>query len=266
VAAFAALAAFALRTLTAELLRNSAEGDVHGMEAIAKPEDLPWDGNPLEPEAMDWMAGLDLPVIDRALATTPDEAAAARQCFSGPLAMKIVSPEILHKSDVGGVVLGLETEAEVRAAFERLRGLVAPDAFVGILITPMVADPVEAIVGLSTDPQFGPVIAVGLGGIFTETMRDLSLRVAPVSEVEARSMIDELRGRRLFDGTRGRPPCDADALAATVARVSRLPFAYPDIRELDLNPIFCLERGCAIADVRLLRGAASIDEQEDVTP
>ena len=305
--AVAAFAAFASRTLTAELLRNSAKGDVLEVGTIAKPEALPWDGNPLEPEAaafasrtltaealrasaldgpdrvgeprplpwdrnplepeaMDWLAGLGFPVIDRALATTPDEAAAARQRLGRPVVMKIVSPEILHKSDVGGVVLGLETEDEVRAAFDRLRDLVSPDAFAGVLVTPMVVDPAEAIVGLSTDPQFGPVVAVGLGGIFTETMRDLSLRVAPVSEVEARSMIDELRGRRLLDGARGRPPCDVDALAATVARVSRLPFAYPDIRELDLNPIFCLKRGCAIADVRLLRDAASIDEQEDLTP
>jgi len=167
---------------------------------------------------------------------------------------------------VGGVALGLETEDAVRAAFERLRGLVSPEAFRGVLVIPMVADPVETIVGLSTDPQFGPVVAVGLGGIFTETMRDVSLRVAPVFAAEARRMIDELRGRSLLDGARGRPPCDVDALADAVARVSRLPFEYPDICELDLNPIFCLERDCAIADARLLRGSASLDEQEEVAP
>ena len=253
------------RALTAEVLRTSAGGNVAKSGAQ---KSLPWDGNPLEPEAMDWLEGLGFSVIEHALARTAEEAVQAARGFEHPrtlkgaVVMKIVSPAILHKTDVGGVALGLETEADVRTAFDRLRGLVAEDAFGGVLVCPMVSNPVEVIVGLSTDPQFGPVVAVGLGGIFTETLRDLSLRVAPVSEAGAHEMIAELRGAAILGGARGRPPRDRDALADLVARVSQLPFEYPDIRELDLNPIFSFEQGCAIADVRVLRGAGSEDDQE----
>ena len=217
---------------------------------------------------MDWLARLGLPVIQHRLCRTAEEAVRAARAFAparspdGAVAMKVVSPEILHKTDVGGVALGLQGEAELRAAFDRLRGLVPDDVFGGVLVTPMVLDPVEAIIGLSTDPQFGPVVAVGLGGIFAEALRDLSLRVAPVSQAEAHAMLDELRGGNILAGARGRAPRDRDALADLVSRVSRLPFEHSGIRELDLNPVFCLERGCAIADVRILSNAGSKDEQE----
>jgi len=253
-------------SLTAERLHFSASS---GATKPGQQKPLPWDGNPLESEAMDWLETQGFPVIEHVLARTVEEAVRAVRGFTQPctlksaVVMKIVSSAILHKSDVGGVVLGLETEADVRAAFDRLRGLVLEDAFGGVLVYRMVSNPVEVIVGLSTDPQFGPVVAFGLGGIFTETLRDLSLRVAPVSEAEAHEMMDGLRGAAILSGVRGRPPRDLGTLADLVARVSQLPFEYPDIRELDLNPIFSLEHGCAIADVRVLCGARSEAEQED---
>jgi succinyl-CoA synthetase beta subunit len=210
---------------------------------------------------MDWLERLGFPVIQHRLCRTAEEALAARDAFDGPIAMKVVSPEILHKTEVGGVALGLSTDSAIRAAFDRLRA-VAEQSFVGVLVTPMVEDAIEILVGLTLDPQFGPIVAVGLGGIFTETLRDLSLRVAPVSEAEARTMLDELRGGDILAGARGRAPRDRDALVDLISRVSRLPFEYPGIRELDLNPIFCLKRGCAIADARVLHGVGSKDEQE----
>ena len=260
--ATAVLAAQVQQALRAERLRLSAPSDV---AKSGEQKSLPWDGNPLEPEAMDWLEGLGFSVIEHALARTAEEAVQAARGFEHPrtlkgaVVMKIVSPAILHKTDVGGVALGLETEADVRITFDRLRSLVMEDAFGGVLVSPMVSDPVEVIVGLSTDPQFGPVVAVGLGGIFTETLSDLSLRFAPVSEADAHEMMDELRGAAILGGVRGRPPRDRDALADLVVRVSQLPFTYPDIRELDLNPIFSFEQGYAIADVRVLRGAESED-------
>ncbi len=222
---------------------------------------LPWEGNPLEPEAMEWLETLGFPVIERRWVRAADEAATAARTFGRSIAMKAVSRSILHKTDVGGVILDVSSPDEAIGGFERLRAIGADD---GVLITPMFRHAVEILVGLSTDLQFGPVIAVGSGGILTETMRDLSLRVAPVSRTEARRMIDELHGRPLLDGTRGLPPCDVDALTDVVVRVSRLALEYPDIRELDLNPIFCTEGGCAIADVRLLR--FSQDNQEEDSP
>jgi acyl-CoA synthetase (NDP forming) len=254
------LSLIAERERGAEAVNASAVGSDRAVPPSDSRE-LPWDRDPLEPEAMDWLEGLGLPVIKHRLCRTAEEALTARDAFDEPIAMKVVSPEILHKTDVGGVALGLSTDAVIRAAFDRLRA-VAEQSFVGVLVTPMVEDAIEIIVGLTMDPQFGPIVAVGLGGIFTETLRDLSLRVAPVSEAEARTMLDELRGGDILAGARGRAPRDRDALVDLISRVSRLPFEYPGIRELDLNPIFCLKRGCAIADARVLHGVGSKDEQE----
>jgi len=221
--------------------------------------DLPWDRNPLESEAMDWLETLGFPVIERHLATTPDEAVDAAKLFDRPVAMKVVSPGIVHKSDVGGVLLNVEGAADVLEAFDRLHRTAEGHAFGGVLISPMVAAPVEALVGLSYDTQFGPVVACGLGGIYTETLRDLSLRVAPVDRDESTAMIDELRGVSILRGTRGRVLRDLGALAKLVARLSQLPITFPQIQELDLNPVFVLERGVRIGDVRIAVAPRSSD-------
>ena len=255
------LSLLAERECVRERLARSPKGIGSDVATGSKP--LPWDRDPLEPEAMAWLDRLGLPVIEHRWVRDAEAAAAALRSFDRPIAMKVVSPSILHKSDRGGVLLRLSSERETASAFRRLRVIANGIGFDGVLVAPMIDDAIELIVGLSTDPQFGPVIAVGLGGIFTETMRDLALRVAPVSKPEAHAMIDELRGRAILDGVRGRPPCDVDALANVVSRVSHLPFEFADIRELDLNPVFCHERGCAIADVRLLRKDAAGNEQEE---
>ena len=227
--------------------------------ATAGSRDLPWDRNPLESEAMDWLETLGFPVIERRLATTPDEAVDAANAFDRPVALKVVSPGIVHKSDVGGVLLNVEGAADVLEAFDRLHRTAEGHAFGGVLISPMVAAPVEALAGLSYDAQFGPVVACGLGGIYTEALRDLSLRVAPVDRNEATAMIDELRGVSILRGTRGRVLRDLGALAELVARLSRLPITFPQIQELDLNPVFVLERGVRIGDVRIAVAPRSSD-------
>jgi len=216
---------------------------------------LPWDRNPLEPEAMDWLEGLEFPIVERRWARVADEAAGAVREFGRAVAMKVVSPAIVHKTDANGVILNVSTVEEAVAAFHRLH-------VQGVLVVPMISHAVEVLVGLSRDPQFGPVVACGLGGIYTEALDDLALRVAPVDPDEALAMIDELRGAAILRGTRGKARA-VDTLAELLARVSELPFRFPEIDELDLNPVFLLERGCAIADVRMARGEHSIDEAEE---
>ena len=216
---------------------------------------LPWERTPLEPEGMDWLEELGFPVIAHRFARSAEEAVAKAQDLAngGPVAMKLVSPQILHKTDMGGVLLNVSGAEAVDAAFDRLGTAAAGKDFRGVLVTPMITDSVEAIVGLAHDPQFGPVVAVGLGGVFTEVFRDVAFRVAPIDAAEAHTMIAELRGAAILRGVRGKTPRDLNALAELLAGISHLPFRFPEIAELDFNPVFLLEEGAAIADVRIIR-------------
>ena len=169
-----------------------------------------------------------------------------------PVVMKVVSPDILHKSEHGGVIVGIRDEAAARAAFETIRERAAGADFRGVVIYPLIRGSQEVLVGLSRDPQFGPVIAFGLGGIYTEVLRDVALRVAPIDRVEAETMIRSIRAFPILAGARGQQPCDLAALAELVARVSELPFRYPEIAELDLNPVFAGPDGAVVGDVRVI--------------
>jgi len=229
----------------------------------ATAQQLPWDRRPTEPEAMDWLEQMGIPIISRVMVRTTDEAVQAARSFDQPVAMKVVSPQIVHKTDVGGVILNLKTPDEVESAFGKMKSLVSSEAFSGVLITPMVDQPVEAIVGLSHDRQFGPVIAVGLGGIYTEIFNDLVLRVAPVSADDALGMIESLKGHDLLGGARGSSPRDSHALAQLVSDVSWLPFRVSGIEELDLNPVFLFEHGCAAGDARLIPTRGSTHQRSD---
>jgi len=250
VAAIAAVATASLakRSLTAESLCDSAEEDL--LQASG-PERLPWEETPIEPEVMSWLERQGIRAIEREIVRTEDEAVAAAGRLGFPVVAKVVSREILHKTDAGGVALDLRSEVAVRAAFARLKSI-GGDGFESVLLSKMVERPVEAIVGLSRDPQFGPVVAVGLGGVHAEVLGDLALRVAPIGRAEAAEMIDGLRGAPILRGERGRSRLDVDALAAVVVRVSELAVLYPNLEELDLNPVFVLAAGCIVADARLI--------------
>ncbi|MCK5828196.1 acetate--CoA ligase family protein, partial [Candidatus Bipolaricaulota bacterium] len=238
-------------------------------QAQATAQQLPWDRRPTEPEVMDWLEQLGIPIIPHLMAHTADEAVQAARSFDHPgalgrpVAMKIVSPQIVHKTDVGGVILNLKTPDEVESAFGKMKSLVPSEVFSGVLITPMVDQPVEAIVGLTCDRQFGPVIAVGLGGIYTEIFNDLVLRVAPVSADDALGMIESLKGHDLLSGARGSSPRDIHALAQLVSDVSWLPFRFNGIEELDLNPVFLFGHGCAAGDARLIPTRGSAHQRSD---
>lgn len=176
-----------------------------------------------------------------------------------PVALKIVSPDIAHKSDVGGVALAIPDAAALKAAsaamLATIRERVPQAKLTGLLVSPMARSGVETIVGIVNDPVFGPVVAFGLGGVYAETLRDVSYRLAPFDEAAARDMIGDLRSAAIFGGLRGRPPCNVDALARTLAAVSRLAWTYRDrIAELDVNPLLvgCSGEGVIAVDALLV--------------
>src|SRR5688500_4245301 len=215
-----------------------------------------------EVEAKRLLAGLGLAVPTARLAHSADEAPQPAEEIGFPVVVKVASPDILHKSDVGGVVLNVTTAEQARAAFEQVTGSARrarPDARVDAALVEASCPPggVELIVGVVRDPRFGPVVMCGLGGIFVEILRDVTFRLAPISRVDALEMLGELRGARLLDGVRGGQPVDRAALADLL-----LTIAGPDglasrtgadaIEELDLNPVFAYPDGVVIADARIV--------------
>jgi len=214
---------------------------------------LPGGGQMLEPEAMGWLRENGIPVPDFRFAPTRTEAVQSCGEIGYPVVMKVVSPEILHKSDYGGVALDIGDDQAAVAAFETLQGVAEGKDLRGVVIYPMIRDAQEVLLGLSHDPQFGPVVAFGLGGIYTEIWRDVSLRVAPVDRGEAETMIREIKSLPLLQGARGQAPRDLDALADVLVNFSQLSFRYPEIGEIDLNPVFLFVKGLVVGDVRVIK-------------
>jgi acetyltransferase len=211
----------------------------------------------LEPDAMAWLLSESIPVPDFRFAVTPEEAVRGSREIGYPVVMKVVSPDIVHKSDAGGVILDIRDDHAARAAFESIDRAAAGKDLRGVVIYPLIEGGQEVLLGLSRDPQFGPVVAFGLGGIYTEIWRDVALRVAPVDRAGAEAMIREIKSFPLLAGARGREPCDLDALADVLVRFSQLPFRYPDIAEIDLNPVFLSSEGLVVGDVRIIRAFAN---------
>ncbi len=209
-----------------------------------------------EVESKQVLAEAGIPCAVARLATTPQEAAAAAREVGLPAVVKVVSPDIVHKSDVGGVRLGLGSPEEVAQAFEEVMAAArrhAPQArILGASVQRQVPQGVEVIVGMSKDPQFGPVVMFGLGGILVELLRDVSFRIVPLEPRDARQMMREIKGFPLLTGFRGQPPADLAALERILLRVSQLAEAYPEIEELDLNPIFARPDGAEAVDARIV--------------
>jgi acetyltransferase len=227
------------------------------VELPGEQKSLPGAGQMLEHEAMAWLRENGIPVPDLNFAATADEALRGCREIGYPVVMKVVSPDILHKSDVGGVVLDIRDQDAAEAAFESLRQVATGKGFQGVIIYPMVRDAQEVLLGLSRDPQFGPVVAFGLGGIYTEVWRDISLRVAPIGRAEAWDMIRQVKSFPLLQGVRGQAPRDLGALADILVTFSQLPFRYSDIGEIDLNPVFLFSDGLVVGDVRVIRNTGS---------
>jgi len=190
------------------------------------------------------------------LATTEEEAVAVSREIGGAVALKIVSPDILHKTEAGGVKLNLRTSREVgkgyRSIIDNAKEF-APDADVrGVLVSPMVESGVEVIVGTKLDDQFGPVLMFGLGGVMVEVLKDVAFRVLPTSHRSVKHMISEIKAAKILNGYRGLPPTDLKALRRFLSAVSEMVEAYPDIMEIDLNPVRTLEEGLEIVDARII--------------
>lgn len=190
-----------------------------------------------------YLAGRGVPVIPSVLAGTAEQALQAAAGMGGPVVLKISSPDILHKSDIGGVALNLEGEAAIAGAFARVmdsaRAAMPQAQIDGVLVAPMRERGVELLVGITRDPQWGPVLAVGLGGIWVETLRDVALRLLPVSPDEVLRMLDQLRGRALLDGQRGVPPADRAAVAKVIAAIGDAALGLgPALETLEVNPLW----------------------------
>jgi acyl-CoA synthetase (NDP forming) len=211
--------------------------------------------SPDETRAVLEATGLSLP--PGGTAGTADEAVRLARAIGFPVAVKLASRSLVHKTEIGGVRLNLPDESSVRRAFEEIRSRLAqegkPDAMGGVTVQPMIPAGVEVMVGVTADPLFGPLIAFGLGGIHVEILADVRFRITPLTDRDAAEMVREIRGYRLLEGYRGHPPGDVAAIQNVLLRVSRLVEEVPEIAELDLNPLFALPpgKGCAIADARI---------------
>lgn len=212
----------------------------------------------VEVEAREILDAYGLPVARTLLATNLEECVKAGRDIGYPVVVKIASPQILHKTDVGGVIVGINNTDELISAYERVTANARkffPQADIwGVLVQEMLPPSRELILGMNRDSQFGPLLMTGLGGIYVEVLKDVSFRLAPVSEEDAMDMLRELKSYWLLLGARGEPPADIDAVIESVLRISQLVTDFPEINELDINPLRVMEegKGCLAADARIV--------------
>jgi acetate---CoA ligase (ADP-forming) subunit beta len=210
----------------------------------------------LENEAKTICKEYAIPVNKFILAKNEQEAVAEADQIGYPVVLKIVSPDIIHKSEAGGVIVNLKNAAEVSAAYRKIVANAAKykaDAkIVGVLVQEMAPQSTEVIVGAIKDPQFGQVVMAGLGGIFVEILKDVNFRVAPITAEDAKEMITQLKAYPLLVGYRNTSPTDIDALAQILCNTSRLVMEHPEIKELDLNPTMAYPKGATVVDARII--------------
>ena len=210
----------------------------------------------LEPEAKAICMEYGIPVTKFKVALNEKEAAKYADEIGYPVVLKIVSPDIIHKSDAGGVMVNLKNPAEVIDAYKKILENVKkykPDAkIVGVLVQEMAPQSTEVIVGAIKDPQFGQTVMFGLGGIFVEILKDVNFRIAPLTADDAKEMITELKAYPLLKGYRNTPPADIDALVGILCSTSRLVMDNPEIKELDLNPVMAYQKGAKTVDARII--------------
>ncbi len=210
----------------------------------------------LEPEAKAICIDYGIAVTKFDVAKSEKEAENMAQQIGFPIVLKIVSPDIIHKSDAGGVIVNLKTKDEVRTAYNKILDNVKkfkPDAkIVGVLVQEMAPSSTEIIVGSIKDPQFGPTIMFGLGGIFVELLKDVTFKVAPITAQEAAEMVVDVRAYPLLNGYRNTPAADVKAIVDLLLSVSKLVVEHPEIKELDLNPVMAYAQGTKTVDARII--------------
>jgi acyl-CoA synthetase (NDP forming) len=206
--------------------------------------------------AKELLSAHGISLLSSHLARSPSEAARLAKSFGLPVALKVVSPHIIHKSDVGGVRIHVDSLAQVRKAYEDILASVRsrlPDAVIdGISVQPMAKPGIEVVAGLTRDRTFGPVIMFGLGGIFVEVLNDVAFRVVPLQPKDARAMIREIRGFPILQGSRGALSADLGALEIMLLKLSTLAEQHPEVHEIDLNPVIAYPTGAVAVDARVL--------------
>jgi acyl-CoA synthetase (NDP forming) len=211
-----------------------------------------------EMESKDLLRSLGIPTTQMRLATSEEEAVALSGQIGYPCVLKVSSTDITHKSDAGGVKVGLTDAKEVAKAWDAIMSSCQakfPGAVIeGATVQDMARPGLEVIVGMATDPQFGPVLMFGLGGVWVEVLKDVSFKVAPLTEADASKAVREIKAARLLDGFRGSEPVDKSALEDILLRVSDFVVKTPEVREMDLNPIFAYAKGALAVDARVILG------------
>ncbi len=207
----------------------------------------------MEHECKELLIREGIPTTGTAVAQSADEAVKMSNMIGYPVVLKVLSPEVIHKSDQGGVKLNLRKPADVERAFNEISDTFRDKKLVGVTVQRMVTPGLEVIIGVSRDDTFGPVLMFGLGGVFVEVLKDVSFRVLPLTETDIEAMIQEIKGYKMLQGYRG-PAVDIPALKDLISKVSDLIMKYPEIKELDLNPVFLYPEGNIAIDARIILG------------
>jgi acyl-CoA synthetase (NDP forming) len=225
---------------------------VHQIIEKAKKEKRPL----LETEAKELLREYGIPVPDFKLIKSEDEIVGLAKEINFPLVMKIVSPDIIHKTEAGGVKVGIKDEKEAKAAYQdiiyKVKKYKKEAKISGVIAYSMIPQGTEIIIGMMKDPCFGPTIMFGLGGIFVEILKDISFRILPLEERDAEEMISEIKGYQILKGIRGETPKDVKSIRDVLMKISQLVMKNPEIKEIDLNPIFVFEKALQVVDARII--------------
>ncbi len=203
-------------------------------------------------ESKELLREIGILVPDQKLTSSKDETLLAAEEIGFPIVLKLIAEDIVHKSDTGAVKLNLKTSQEVDDAYEELKKIPSQKEKM-ISVQKMADEPItELIIGMTTDPQFGPALMFGIGGILVELLEDVSFRIAPITEYDANEMIHDIKGFPILDGFRGKPKADLDAIIETLMKISDLVTKHEEINEMDLNPVFIYDKGLICVDARII--------------
>jgi len=203
-------------------------------------------------ESKELLSGIGIPIPAQKIAKTKEETISAAEEIGYPVVLKLMAEDVVHKSDTGAVKLNINSKEEAEQAFNDLMNIQAQSEKL-ISIQKMASEPItELIIGMTTDAQFGPALMFGIGGILVELLEDVSFRIAPITEYDAKEMIHEIKGFPILDGYRGKPKADIDAIVETLLKISDLVVKNEEIFEMDLNPVFIYDKGISCVDARII--------------
>ncbi|MFW9947420.1 MAG: acetate--CoA ligase family protein [Candidatus Odinarchaeota archaeon] len=203
-------------------------------------------------ESKELLKEIGIPIPDHSLASSKEQTISSAKDIGFPLVLKLIAEDVIHKSDTGAVKLNLKNEEEVAKAFDELMQIPSQKEK-KVSVQKMADEPItELIIGMTTDAQFGPALMFGIGGILVELLEDVSFRIAPITEYDAKEMIHEIKGFPILDGYRGKPKADLNAIVETLLKISELVTKHEEINEMDLNPVFIYDKGLICVDARII--------------